>query len=546
MTSANDDGRTLRLAPQEGLFLFAATLVWAVYVVVLGKDTSWDFRNYHWYIPYAYLNGRMGFDIAVAHMATYYNPLLDVPFYWLATHLPAWLALGTLGLVQGANIVPLYFIARQTLRFPENRLAATALALLGMTGGLTLSLAGTTYYDNVLSLFTLSSLAILIGARETLAVGRLVRAALIAAVAGFVCGTAAGLKLPETPFTFGFAAALIALGGNWRNLLVRVAAGGVGGFIGFFLFGGLWMLHMQHLTGNPLFPYFNNHYHSPLAAPVDFHDTRFLQPFRDQIILPILFSLDWRITDDLPYQDIRIGLAYLTLIAAAIGWLIGLFARKPREPLADPRAGRAIAAFVIVSFIIWVKLFCIYRYILALEMLAPIVIAVSVASLPVSARARFVTAAAVFFLALLFGRPQYSERVPVADPYVEALVPKITNPEKAMILLTGEEPLGFLAPSFSPKIPIIRIDGWMFQSSDKTGLTKLAHKRVADQLKKHRYLYLVTDAEQMTRAHDALEDYDLAILWQKCRLFDTNIAGTYQLCPVGPWPPGLPHRKGLT
>ncbi|HEY1711209.1 MAG TPA: hypothetical protein VGG10_23280 [Rhizomicrobium sp.] len=546
MTSANDDGRALRLAPQEGLFLFAAVLVWAGYVVALGKDTSWDFRNYHWYIPYAYLNGRMGIDIAVAHMATYYNPLLDVPFYWLAIHTPAWFALGSLGAVQGANVVPLYIIARQTLQFPENRLAAAALALLGMTGGLTLGLAGTTYYDNVMSVFTLSSLAMLIGGRETLTVGPLVRAAAIAAIAGFVCGTAAGLKLPETPFTFGFAAALIALGGTWRNLLVRTFAGGAGGALGFFLFGGLWMLHMQHLTGNPLFPYFNNHYHSPLAAPVDYHDTRFLQPFHDQIILPILFSLDWRVTDDLPYQDIRIGLAYFALIVAAIGWVIGLFLRRPREPLTDPTAGRAIVAFVIVTFIVWVKLFCIYRYILALEMLAPTVIAVAIASLPIGARARFVTAGATFFLALLFSHPQYSERVPVSDPFVEALAPKITNPEKAMILLTGQEPLGFLAPSFSPKIPIVRIDGWMYQSSDNTGLTRLAHKRVTEQLKKRHYLYLVADAEQMTRAHDALEDYNLAILWQKCRLFDTNIAGTYQLCPVGPWPPGLPHRKGLT
>jgi len=29
-------------------------------VVVLGKDTSWDFRNYHWYAPYAFFNNRLG------------------------------------------------------------------------------------------------------------------------------------------------------------------------------------------------------------------------------------------------------------------------------------------------------------------------------------------------------------------------------------------------------------------------------------------------------------------------------------------------------
>src|SRR5689334_21439544 len=117
MTPANDDSRAPRLAPQEWLFLGGVILTWAVFVVILGKDTSWDFRNYHWYIPYAFLNGRLGFDIAVAHIATFYNPLVDVPYYLLAAHTPAWFAIGTMGAVQGANVIPLYLIARHTFVF---------------------------------------------------------------------------------------------------------------------------------------------------------------------------------------------------------------------------------------------------------------------------------------------------------------------------------------------------------------------------------------------------------------------------------------------
>src|SRR5246127_795743 len=103
MIPANDDGRALRLAPQEWLFLAAVILAWAVFVVALGKDMSWDFRNYHWYIPYAFLNGRNGFDVSVAHQATYYNPFLDIPFYLLATHTHSWIALAVMGAAQGLN-----------------------------------------------------------------------------------------------------------------------------------------------------------------------------------------------------------------------------------------------------------------------------------------------------------------------------------------------------------------------------------------------------------------------------------------------------------
>ena len=36
----------------------------------------------------------------------------------------------------------------------------------------------------------------------------------------------------------------------------------------------------------------------------------------------------------------------------------------------------------------------------------------------------------------------------------------------------------------------------------------------------------------MTRAHDALGDYRLAIRWSECQQFDTNLIGTYQWCPL--------------
>src|ERR1700712_4878822 len=147
-----------RLTAREYAFLGLTLLFWAAFVILLGKDTSWDFRNYHWYAPYALLHHRMGIDVAVAHQASYYNPYLDIPFYWLATHTRAWIALGVLGAGQGANIVPLYLMARSALRVPgasstDIKLMAGALALLGTTGALTLTEFGTTYYDNVMSVF---------------------------------------------------------------------------------------------------------------------------------------------------------------------------------------------------------------------------------------------------------------------------------------------------------------------------------------------------------------------------------------------------------
>ncbi len=523
-----------RLTAREYAFLGLGILFWAGFVVLLGKDTSWDFRNYHWYAPYALLNHRLGLDVAVAHQASYYNPYLDIPFYWLATHTRAWVALAMLGAAQGANIVPLYVTARASLRVDADqadiKIMAGALALLGLVGALTLTEFGTTYYDNVMSVFVLTGLAILVLKRDTLARGPLGKAATISAIAGLVTGTAMGLKLPEMPFCVGFAAALVALGGSWKHQLTRLVAGGIAGMIGFAIFSAPWMLHMYQLTGNPLFPYFNDYWKSPLALAAPYRDLRFVPAhFWRQLFFPILFTLDWHVADDLGFQDIRVLMAYLLVIAAGIVWL---FKRESRDPLLEKRTAAILFAFFAASYFAWLKFFAIYRYIILYEMLAPLLIIGAVGLLPLPRRSRYLLLGALCAACLLTARTDFLERAPIEDPYIEAALPPIPHPGKTMVVMTGDAPMGFIAATLPPQIPVLRIDGWMVQPRDGTRMTQEMKKRVAAHLAQGGDVYLIAEAGDMTRAHDALADYRLAIRWPECQQFDTNLIGTYQWCPL--------------
>jgi len=532
MSSA--DSRALRLSAQEWLFLGVTIVFWGCYVLWLGKDTSWDFRNYHWYIPYAFLNGREGFDMIVAHQATYYNPFQDIPFYVLATHTPAWFVLFTLGAVQGANVVPLYLLGRLSLRLEEYKLGAAALALLGQTGGLGLNMFGTTYHDNTMSIVILSSIVVLVAQRETLKAGPLGKTAGISALAGLLVGATVGLKLPELPFALGFAAALVALGGDRRHQTTRLIAGGLGGLLGVVALMGYWTIHLEALTGNPLFPYFNDVFKSPLALPAPYRDMRFLPThFWIAAAFPILFTLNWAIADDIPFRDIRVMLAYVTVIIAVIVWLAG---RRSKNPLVIPEAARPILAFAAVSYLVWLKLFAIYRYIVILEMLGPLLVAIAIGLLPISRRIQLITLALLFLATAATTHVDYIERSPISDPFVDADVPKIAHPEKAMILLTGNGPLGFIAPSFPHNIPLLRIDGWMVQPQDGTEITATMKNRVRGHLALRGDLYVLSDAYDMGRTRDALVEYGLRIDWLKCTVFDTNIIGDYEFCPLFKWP----------
>lgn len=527
-----------RLTAREYAFFGLGLLFWAGFVILLGKDTSWDFRNYHWYAPYALLHHRMGIDVAVAHQASYYNPYLDVPFYWLATHTRAWIALGLLGAVQGANLIPLYLMARSALCIEasvcDRKIIAGALALLGQVGALTLTEFGTTYYDNVMSVLVLSGLTILVLNRDDLREGSLGRAAGLSAVAGLVTGTAMGLKLPEMPFCVGFAAALVALGGSAKHQLVRLLAGGFGGVIGFLIFSGPWMVYMYHLTGNPIFPYFNEYWRSPLALPAPYRDLRFVPThFWRELFFPILFTLDWHVADDLGFQDIRVCVAYLVVIAAALLWL---FRRESRDPLLNKRVTGVLFAFSAIAYFEWLRTFAIYRYIILFEMLAPLLIIGAVGLFPLVRKSRYLALAAICACCLLSARSDFLERAPVEDPYVQAALPPIPRPDRTMVLMTGDAPMGFIATTLPPQIPVLRIDGWMVQPRDGTLITKRMMERVKAHLAGGGDLYLIADAGDMTHARDALADYHLAIRWPECQQFDTNLIGTYQWCPLAKKP----------
>jgi hypothetical protein len=296
------------------------------------------------------------------------------------------------------------------------------------------------------------------------------------------------------------------------------------------LFSAWWMLHMKAMTGNPLFPYFNDYWHSPLALDSPYRDMRFI-PFQfwRQLLFPILFTIDWHVAADLGFQDMRVMTAYLAVIAAILLWL---FRRESKDALTDKSVTLIVFAFAASAYLIWLNFFAIYRYIVLLEMLAPTLIVSAVGLFPFPRRPRYLILAALCFAVLVTSRSDFLERAPVEDPYVEVALPPVPRPDDTMVLMTGDAPMGFIAPSLPHQIPILRIDGWMVQPKDGSGLTRRMRARVAAQMKKGGDIYLVADATDMDRARDALADYGLAIRWTQCQQFDTNIAGLYQWCPI--------------
>ena len=73
-------GRTLTI-----LVFGAPAAVCAVWTVFAGKDVNWDLLNYHYYLPYELLGGRLEQDFFAASAQSYLNPVGYLPFYFMVS-----------------------------------------------------------------------------------------------------------------------------------------------------------------------------------------------------------------------------------------------------------------------------------------------------------------------------------------------------------------------------------------------------------------------------------------------------------------------------
>jgi hypothetical protein len=508
------------------LFISIVVLTFGCLSLLLGEDKGWDFLNYHWYDAYALLHGRLGFDVAVAHHATYYNPVVHLPFYWLATAGTVRLALFYTGALHGLNIVPLHLLARSALTEQNNRWLAGALALTGMFGSTVLSMIGNTSYDTMVSAPVLGGLAILVIKRDALCAAA-APAAGAAALAGLLIGVATGLKLVEVFYAVGFALVLLLLPGAPAVRCARLLAGGFAGIAAVLLCSGFWFFTLERATGNPLFPLYNSVFHSPLIAPTFFGSTNFPpEGFWSALSFPFRFLVDYRIADDEPFRDIRVPLLYALLPIASV-WLA--VARPRSVPLVAPPATRILFIFVAGSYVAWLTLFAVYRYLVGLEMLAPLLILAALDCMPCVPRLRLAAAATILLTIALFGRYSFGNHAPASDPYVQVRGLSFPDPDNTLLLMTGYEPMAYLIPSLPPAIPVLRIDGWLAQPNDATGLTALMRARVAAH---HGDVFLLAAPREHMAADRAVAAYGLEIVTARCRDVRSNLGGPYELCPL--------------
>lgn len=478
------------------LLLWLAPLAAGAGALWLGQDASWDLRNYHFYVPFAFLQGRLGADIAVAHVATYYNPLLHLPFYATVMQFSPRTVGFLSGAAAGVNVWLVFGISR-SMRAPGSAPVeawlAGALALLGFCGAMGLSELGTSFGDNLLSIFVLGSVWTVLRFRGALASDG-PAAWTVVATAGLIAGAAAGLKLPFSVFALAGCAALLVLPLPPGRRLVLASLFGSGVLAGMAATGGFWFHAMWQRFGNPLFPYFNDLFHSPWASAGSYRHRAFLPegPI-DWLMFPLHFALDPLRVAEVSFRDLRFPVVYvvLLLLGARALWRWAIGRRGARETgistngahgavgVASVESAVAfLGVFVALAFIVWAALFGVARYLVPLEMLAPTLAWFGSCELWPAMRARPWIVTAAGFVLLGLGQPADWGRRPWSDRYFGVVPPTIDAQEPALVLMAGHEPSGYIVPYLPASARFLRIQGYFTGPSATPNATERAMSAV--------------------------------------------------------------------
>jgi hypothetical protein len=326
-------------------------------------------------------------------------------------------------------------------------LVSAATAVFGLTGAATFPTLATALSELV------PGLAVLVALAVWLTLEKIQRNTVWTALGvGSIAGISVGLKLTEAPLFLGMALAIVARYASGQRSAFREAlAFGVAGLIMFVALDAAWLWGNFKAYGNPIFPFMNNVFHSDLVAAEPWADRRFLPK---TTATALFYPAYWAFqpsgeVSELLMRDPRILLgcvsALIVVLVFAWRWL-----RNRTAPAIGSfeSLGFSLAIVFLVSYVLWEKIWSIYRYLAIQESLSGVLV---LAALPILLGTRrkpwLMSGLFVLLMTSSMRTTEYpwwnrAQRGPQA---ISIKLPALE--QNAMVLFLDPQPYAFLVPS---------------------------------------------------------------------------------------------------
>ncbi|MBB6252990.1 hypothetical protein [Nitrospirillum iridis] len=432
----------------------------AVFAATLGTDGTPDFKIYHHYNGFAALHQRSALDVVPAQMQTNFFPGLDRIYYLLFDALnnqPVLLNM-LLSVPYGVAAFLAFLIARLFAGRPSvaTDLVCAACAVLGLTGAGGLPTLATTMSDIVPGVPFLAALTVWLYLEADN------RHTVWSALAiGLCAGLSVGLKLTLAPLFVGLFVAIVL-----RRGVSQVRAGalqafvfGLGGLATFAFVDAGWLLGNWHAYGNPIFPFMNQVFKSDYVDHSPWSDLRFMpKTVKMALFYPAYWAfLTTHLAIELDMRDGRILVGLLGAIILLAGALFHMVRRPAGNDLnGKVTAGLALALTFLISYVLWEKLWSIYRYLSVTETISG---AVLLAGLVQWGGARpkwfwpLILTTATIVTVMTTTRYPWWSRAHRADQAIAITLPPL-EPD-AMVVFLDSYAYSYLVPSFPGSVKVV-------------------------------------------------------------------------------------------
>ena len=495
---------------------------WGLLAVHLGQDTDGDQLYYHYYSASAVLSGRFLHDIAAGGLGGFNNPLMYFPFAVAVDHLPAAAVCFLIGAWQGLNITLVLAIARHLIRPANTWGALLCIAIAGyvVASPIFILTVGRTFGDDWVSVPFLAGIWLLLRGPESRRLDWL---------GGLLIGLAAGMKITNVPTAAAFGVALAISYPQPRKLLAVAAAM----IIGFAATAGWWFVFSYRHFGNPLFPYYNAIFKSPLYPEFNFHDTRWkLDHLRDLLLLPARMAKGTTTVIETNYQETH-WLTFSFLSVVTIACVVGEFVKT--RALAIDRRIAVLAVFCALAFVVWAFMLHYMRYLMVAELVVPLAVAMLMRWVCGSDRAAAIALASLVLISAAVDHylPLRWSRIEPTGSWYQ--VPELAIPAGSAVLLGND--IGFVERALPRDTTIIGLGtNYFFAGLPGDGGTPVLNARIADAVWREPanvyQLTLLSLPPKFDSAHVAAQ-LGFTFDQRACREVPTNL-GALQICKLAP------------
>lgn len=482
---------------------------------ILGQDRSSDLANYHLYNGFSFLNEKTEIDFGVAGLQTYFNPLIDVLYYFLNTQLYPPLFGFLIGLIHGLNFIIIFKIIEIIIKPKKGNSANKLIFFLAISGLLTsnfISVIGSSSGDNLTSIFVLSSLLILMKLWGKLRKANKVNT-LYLGFSGILIGIGTTLKLTNIIYAVALCLSLITYPGNYQKKIKVFFVFAIGMLLGFIVLGGGWYLKIYNLFHNPFFPIFDNFFNGingPLFSFMHWGPNSLLETFAWPLI--ITFNTK-RMAGGQIHQILWLIIYFLIII-----FIFKKFICKNNNLKKIPTIESYLILFLCLSFFVWMKIFSVQRYLIPIELLTPTIIFILYKKIYKNEEIIKNLLLTNIFLVLLGGFGNYGHTEWKTPPF-KADLPQIENSKNSTVIIPNEE-VGWLVTLFPKDLAFIRIDSFE-KKNNEYALDKINQRSGKKYCIFHGYYFWRLD--NVKKWSKILSSLNLLSSKEKCEAVDTFV-----------------------